>query len=328
MARQVTLPGGAVTASFKGRWHIEPCWDYAYLQVSTDGTNFTNVHTSASDDPILNVNGQNFGEGISGISGTPLACDDDLSPTPTWVEVTADLSAWAGQTVWIGFRYWTDGAVVGDGIGIDNLTITGQPVDGGETDPGWTYHGFLRTTGTITSLFANYYIAEYRAYVGYDKALELGPYNFTDPNGNYVEHFPYQNGMLVWYYDTSQSDNNVGDHPGEGLILPIDAHPAIGHWSDGSVARPRIQGYDSTFGGGATDAIALHSTVFGTYLRSSQAAVNVFNDNNSYWVASDPADAASHYQAAWNSVNNPHTGTRIKVVNISGNGMFMTIQVN
>ena len=33
--------------------------------------------------PTDNTNGQNFGEGITGISGTPLACDDDLTPTPS-----------------------------------------------------------------------------------------------------------------------------------------------------------------------------------------------------------------------------------------------------
>ena len=42
-----------------------------------------------------------------------------------------------------------------------------------------------------------------------------------------MEHYPYQNGMLVTYWDSSQGDNNVGDHPGEGLILPVDAHPQL-----------------------------------------------------------------------------------------------------
>jgi immune inhibitor A len=206
--------------------------------------------------------------------------------------------------------------------------ITGQPTDGGETDLGWTYEGFARTDGTITKSFLNLYLAEYRAYTGYDQALEVGPYNFTDPNGNFVEHFPYQDGLLVWYYDGSQNDNNVSEHPGEGLILPIDANPTIGHWSDSSVARPRIQSYDATFGVAKTDAITLHSTVFGTYTQASQPAVRVFDDANSYYVASDPADGSSTYKAGWNSVNHPHSGTKIRVVNVSGNGGFMQIQVN
>jgi immune inhibitor A len=336
MTREVTLPSGTVSASFQGRWHIEPCWDYAYLQVSTDGTNFTNIHTSASAGPAFNVNAQDFGEGITGISGTPLACNDNLSPTPTWTTVTADLSAYAGQHVWIRFRYWTDGATVGDGLSVDNLQITGQPLDGAETDPGWTYDGFVRTTGTIVSSFPNYYLAEYRNYTSYDIALKLGPYNFIDPAGttqyaDWVEHFPYQDGLLIWYFDLSQADNNVGDHPGEGLILPIDAHPGILHWSDGSVARPRIQSYDSTFGLEPTDPISLHNIDNGTTLtRSSLPAARVFNDNNSYWVSGDPGDAPNNgrYQAEWSSVNNPHTNTSIKVAGVSAQGGFMQIIVN
>jgi immune inhibitor A len=334
--RQVTLPAGAVTATFQGRWHIEPCWDYAYLQISTNGTTFTNVHTSASDDPGLNANGQNFGEGISGVSGHAKACDDNLDLTPTWESVTADLSAWAGQNVWLRFRYWTDGAAVGDGIGIDNLAITGLDVDGAETDPGWTYDGFLRTTGTVTTVANHYYLAEYRKYQGYDKALELGPYNFVDPAGtagtpNLVEHFPYQDGLLIWYWDTSQADNNVGDHPGEGLLLPIDAHPGILTWSDGSVARPRLQSYDSTFGLQATDPLSLHNVSDGlTLTRSSLPAAKMFNDDLSYWVNGHPGDAADdgRYQSEWSSVNNPHTGTTVRVTSVSAQGNFMQIVVN
>ena len=330
MTKTFTLGAGTITASFSARYSIEPCWDYAYLQVSTDGgATFANVATSAST--ADNTNNQNFGNGITGISGTPLACDDDLSPVPTDVNVTADLSAYANSTIQLRFRYWTDGAAVGDGFGWDNLSITSvtnPATDDAEADYGWTYDGFIRTNGTVTSSFANYYIAEYRTYRGYDQALKLGPYQFTNPNGNWVEHFPYQDGLLIWYYDTSQADNNVGDHPGEGLILPIDARPGIQNWSDGTVARPRLQAYDATFGPDMTQAITLHSTVNGTLSVPSMAAQRMFDDNLSYYRATDPGDSLGHYQAAWNSVKNPHTGTTIKVASISALGGFMQIIVN
>jgi immune inhibitor A len=337
MYRSFTLPAGTVSATFDARYHIEPCWDYAYMVVSTDaGAHWTNVHTSASDHPDADVNGNNEGEGISGISGTTLACDDDLTPTPDPVEnITADLSPWAGQTVLIGFRYETDGATVGDGFGVDNLDITGQPVDDAESDFGWTFDGFVRTDGTVTSLAFNAYVAEYRQYRKYDEALLRGPYNFVDPLAteglpNWVEHFPYQDGLLISYWDTSFADNNVGDHPGGGLILPIDAHPGILHWSDGSVARPRIQSYDSTFGLWRTDAISLHNLSEDlTLTRSSLPAVRVFNDLNDYWVSGDPGDAADdgRYQAEWASVNTPNTGTQIKILNVSAQGNFMQVEV-
>ncbi len=327
MTRPITLGAGPITLSFMGRWHIENCWDYAYIQVSTDGgTTFTSLANSAES--AEDTNGQNFGHGITGTSGSVLACDHFA--TPVWVPVTADLSAYANSTIQLRFRYWTDGAVVGEGFGVDDLAITGLGTDGAETDPGWIYRGFSRTTGTTTTLFNNYYLAEYRQYRGYDKALELGPYNFTDPTGNWVEHFPYQDGLLIWYWDTSQDDNNVGDHPGEGLILPIDAHPDMLHWSDGSVGRPRIQSYDSTFGLWPTDAITLHNDLDGLTLTApSLPAAPVFDDMNSYYVSSDPGDAPGNgrFQSEWASVNNPHTGTTIKVIGTSAQGQFMQINV-
>jgi immune inhibitor A len=329
MSKSFTLGAGPISLSFQGRWHIEACWDYAYLEVSTNGgSTWTAVHTSASD--AGNENGQNDGEGITGTSGTPKVCDQ--FGTPAWVPVTADLSAYANSTIQLRFRYETDGAVAGQGFGFDDLAITGQATDGAETDTGWTFNGFSRTTGTTTVAYANYYIAEYRSYGGYDKALQLGPYNFDDPNGNWVTHFPYQDGLLIWYYDTSQNDNNVGDHPGEGLILPIDAHPDIKHYTSGAtpgaVVRVRLQSYDSTFGLDRTDAFTLTGTAIGTLNFPSKAPARVFNDNLSYYTASDPGDALGHYQAGWIGVNNPHTGTVIKVASVSSQGTFMQVLLN
>ncbi len=119
MTRSVALPAGTVSLSAKIKYDIEMDWDYGYLTV-----NGTPVRTNLST--ATNPNGQNFGNGITGSSGG------------AWVDLTADLSAFAGQTVTLGFRYWTDGAVAGGGFFLDDLAVTGQPVDGAETDPGWT----------------------------------------------------------------------------------------------------------------------------------------------------------------------------------------------
>ena len=117
--------------------------------------------------------------------------------------------------------------------------------------------------------------------------------------------------------------------------VSIDSHPAILHWNDGfngvgSVARPRIQSYDATFTQQATDAISLHAGPGGSTLtRSSQAGVSTFNDNNSYFVNGDPGDAPANgrYQAEWNSVITPHTGTTISIQTIDGSGK-MHVKVN
>lgn len=316
MTKSVTLPAaGDLELNAQVRYDIETDWDYAYLTVNGDEV-LTNRSTNT------NPNGQNFGNGITGNTGG------------NWVALTADLTAYAGQTVTIGFRYWTDGAVVEPGFQVDALEIPGQPFDGAESAAGWTFDGFRTTTGSEEQAFFNAYVAEFRQYRGYDKALKLGPYNFIDPAnedglGNYVEHFPYQDGLLISYWDSSFADNNVGDHPGGGLLLPIDAHPSISTWSDGSVARPRIQSYDSTFGLSRTDAISLHSGDL-TLNVSSKPAVRVFNDSRSYWVNGHPGDApgGGRYQSEWASVNVPNTGTTIRVVSISARGTFMQVSVN
>ena len=322
MTKPITLGAGPINLSFQGRWHIETCWDYAYLQVSTNGgTSWTNIQTSASTND--NENGSNDGFGITGVSGQPKVCDS-LAGTPAWVNVTADLSAYANSTVQLRFNYETDTAVSGEGFGMDELAITGLATDGAETDTGWTFVGFSRTTGTTVTPYFNAYVLENRQYIGYDKALRVGPYNFGFPAApNLVEHFPYQDGLLISYWDSFYTDNNVGDHPGEGLLLPVDSHPQIETWSDGTQMRPRIQSFDSTFTTTKTDAITLHSPVTGVATTiASKPAVSVFDDSRAYWTPGHPSDAPvnGRYQAEWNSVNVPNHGVVVRIKSISSTG--------
>ena len=312
MTRSVTLPAGA-TLSAKVKYDIELDWDYAYLTV-----NGVPVATDRSTN--TNPNGQNFGEGITGDSAG------------AWVDLVADLSAFGGQTVTIGFRYWTDVAVANPGLFVDDIAISGQVLDDAETDPGWTYSGFIRTSSTVTLSFFNAYFAEFRTYRGYDDGLRTGPYNFgflDNPNlQKWVEHFPYQDGLLVWYYDTSFEDNNVGDSclAGRcgGLFLPVDAHPDLLLRPDnGQVWRPRIQSYDSTFGLETTDMICLHANSI-EQCYGGLPANSRFDDGQSYWVAPNPAIG----HLGWSSVPVPATGTTIRVVSVSAQGNFMQVHVN
>lgn len=292
MAKEFNLAGGeAVSAQVN--YDIEAGWDYAYLVYSTDGgATWTGVETNVSDpdDP----NGQNFGFGISGNSGG-------------WVELTATLpGAAAGADTLVGFRYWTDVAVVNPGFMADEITIAGEGPFGAEVDDGFTLDGFRVTTGTETAFYAHYYIAANRRYIGYDKGLETGAYNFgflDNPDlQNWVERFPYQDGLLINYWDTSQSDNSTSAHPGEGLLLPIDAHPKALIRADGGVWRSRIQSYDSTFGLAHTDAIELHWLSESSF-HQSRKGKKKFKDARQYWNPETPTAG----------VINPHTGTIIKI---------------
>ncbi len=303
MYKSFNLTGGS-SLTAKVKYNIELDWDYAYLVYSQDGgATWTPIETNLST--TTDPNGQNFGYGITGVSGG-------------WVDLTANLPE---GNVLLGFRYWTDANTGGFGFMVDNIQVTGDDLDGAETDAGWTFDGFRMTNGIEAAFYNHYYVAEFRQYYGYDTTLRDGPYNwgFQDQQvfGAYhVEHFPYQDGLLISYWDTSQRNNQVRRHPGQGLLLPIDAHPTSMTLPGGGAWRNRIQTFDSTFTLEPTDALSLHWLSV-PYDFPSQPAVPVFDDSNSYY---DPANPMG-------SVINPNTGTQIRIQSISAQGNFMQVEV-
>ena len=246
MTREVTLGGGTATLTFQARWDIEDCGpdacDYAYVEASTDG---------GATGPRFPAPSRNPAEG-NGIDGTQA----------TYVPATFDLSAYAGKTISLRFRYSTDPAAAGndadgpDGIFVDDIAVTvgGATVftDGAETGAnGWTLDGLerggrgdhARSTTTTTSPGT-------APTSSYDKYLKSGPYYFGYPNTlpDKVDHYAYQQGLLISYWDTSYADNDTFAHPGSGRNLYVDAHPAPMLRSDGVPWRARIQVYDAPFG--------------------------------------------------------------------------------
>ena len=327
--RSVAVPAGGGALSAKVWYDIEQDWDYAYLEVSTDnGSTWTRVPTNLST--TTDPNGQNKGQGITGTSGAGQLADwYNNRPAPAWVDLTADLSQYAGKTVQLRFEYWTDVASHGQGFEVDKLAISPNIADGFESDTGWTFAGgFHLTTGSDTTYYNNYYVVENRQYTGYDTGLQTSPYNFWDPTGTitdssqltWVEHYPFESGVLVSYWDTSQGDNNTGQHPGSGLILPIDVHQNVILKDDGKPARNRIQAYDAPLSTGPTDSFTLHDWATGnkTYTVPSQPAITTFDDqNNSYWNPAIPDEG----------VNVPKTGTVIQLKSIDSAG-FANVSIS
>ena len=294
MYKEVSV-GPGQTLSAKVNYDIELNWDYAYLVMSTDGgSTWATIPT-------------NFGDGITGGSGG-------------WVDLTADLPE--GDYL-LGFNYWTDGNTGGFGFKMDDLVIADLPEDGAEVDAGWTFDGFKVTTGIDSAYFFNAYVAEFRQYRGFDKGL-ANAYNFgfigVPGLGNFVEHFPYQDGLLISYWDTSFANNNVGANCAAGrcggLLLPVDAHPEVMYDAFDNVWRGRTQAYDATFGLEATDAITLHKFGEPSY-HPSLPAVPIFDDNISYYRVENPMG----------SVITPVTGTQIRIQSVSARGSFMQVQV-
>jgi immune inhibitor A len=280
----------------KVNYGIEVDYDYANVIVSTDGgATWQTVPTNLSNSTVEP-------NGIDGFSGG-------------WVDLTANLPA---GNVMLGFRYSSDGGVNYDGFMVDDIQISGYPLDGAETNAGWTFKGFRVTTGTEEKLYNQYYVLENRTYLGLDYALKAGPYYFGYPAlPKFADRFAYQDGLLINYWDTSQSNNNTGLHPGKGLLLPIDAHYKTLYRVDGGRWRNRIQTYDSTFTLDKTDGIPNihHSSVLSPV--PSLPAVSVFDDRTLHYDPTNPLGSVIH----------PNTGTIIEIRSISALDGFMQVQV-
>ncbi|MEM8533243.1 MAG: hypothetical protein AAGF95_20550, partial [Chloroflexota bacterium] len=108
---EVDVPTTTATLSFDTLYNIESGWDFGFTQVSTDiddATGFVSLPlsgtTSISNTGALDLIKDNV-PGYSGVSGTEEALE--------WVDVTYDLSEYAGETVLLAFRYATDGGTAG-----------------------------------------------------------------------------------------------------------------------------------------------------------------------------------------------------------------------
>jgi immune inhibitor A len=213
---------------------------------------------------------------------------------------------------------------------------------------GWTAEGgFKISTGSETVIGDRYYIAENRAYVGYDKGLETGPYQFsfavTDPNK--VEHFAFQDGLLVWMVNETYDDNNNSAHTGTGLALPVDARPIPFTYGDGTAPSNRRQPFDATFGlqdvpAGPTfdpenpntplPCAGLHKQVITGHGKSQalaylcawptsaqRQAISTFLDSSTtaYWDSTDPQ----------NSVMTAGYGTSIEVTGQASNVLDISV---
>ncbi len=310
LSRTVDLTGkSSAELTFDGWYDIEAGYDYLYTEVSTDGgANWTPVDGTMNGQPI-----PRDGSDKPALNGT----------IEGYQKFAYSLDAYAGQKIDLRFRYQTDGGVAQKGFTADAIALTADGealfTDNAETaDDAWKATGFSRIGASFTNDYEQYYIAENRQYVSYDKTLQVGPYNFGfTARPDWVEHYAYQNGLLIWKWDTSQLDNNTSQHPGAGLILPIDSHPTALKWSDGTLMRNRVQAYDSPFSTFRTDAITLHKADVAKYVLGSKG-VPVFNDRtNTYW---DPANPTGSVQVT-------DTNTKIKITKEAKDGSTIELEV-
>ena len=149
-----------ITFTFRTFFDIEEGWDYGYVEVSTDGGQ-TWAPLDDVGDLTTNADphGQNLGNGITGSSDW-------------WADASFDLSAYAGKSIGLRFRYVTDPSVAEDGWFIDDIQIMDAAgvffTDDVEAGPdGWVAtppDGWAIDDGIFT--YPHYYLAEKARYKG------------------------------------------------------------------------------------------------------------------------------------------------------------------
>jgi bacillopeptidase F (M6 metalloprotease family) len=127
IVREVAVPAGSPTLTFDTKWETEFGFDIGVVQISTDGgetwTSLGNEDTTNELDPSVDPRISANLPGFNGSGG--------------WKTTTFDLSAYAGQTVLLSFRYLTDSSVQQPGWWIDNVTVGGTLLSDGSGLEGW-----------------------------------------------------------------------------------------------------------------------------------------------------------------------------------------------
>ncbi|MEV7523595.1 immune inhibitor A domain-containing protein [Streptomyces sp. NPDC091371] len=306
LGRTVDLTGaGSARLDARVWYDIEQDFDFLTVEASTDGGVIWAPLPGTVDGAAIPE------RGVSGSSSGRR-------------ELAIPLDRFAGRSVQLRLRVTSDSNTHGKGVTFDDIRITadgGRELlrDGAEQGAnGWTAHKWSRTEGRAgIAEHPRAYFAENRRYTGYGSLLKSGPYNFGF-GGDTVEFYPYQQGVLIWLWDTAYSDNTTKAHPGGGMLLPVDARPQPLRFADGTLLNARAQTFDAPFSLRASDRIVLHKA--GTpVVVPSRPGVAVFDDRHgSYWNAELPQLG----------VRVPDTGTRITVVKEDSGGARTTLQVS
>ncbi len=129
------------TLEFWTWYDIEDDYDYAYVEVSTDGgQNWDILQGKHATD--TNPYGNNYGHAYTGTSGE---VDE-----PNWVKEEIDLGRYVGQEVMIRFEYITDDAYNDPGLCVDDVSIPELGyIDDAETAGGWEAQGFIRSNNIL-----------------------------------------------------------------------------------------------------------------------------------------------------------------------------------
>lgn len=135
-----SLAGKQATLQFATWFDLERDYDYAFVEVSTDGMNWTTLkgqYTTAS-----NPSGTNWGNGYTGESGG--------GSVPQWVQESIDITPYAGKKIQVRFEEVTNDKVNQQGFAVDQIRIPELHIqDTLDSDNNWVSNGFIRSNNVL-----------------------------------------------------------------------------------------------------------------------------------------------------------------------------------
>lgn len=136
----------SATLNFWTWYAVEADYDYAYVEVSTDGGQTFTILTTQSC-TTDNPSGNSFGCGYNDNSGG--------GDTSEWIQESADLTPYVGQKVLVRFEYITDDATNRPGWLIDDVSVPelnySEDFEAEASD--WTAQGFVRIDNILPQEF-------------------------------------------------------------------------------------------------------------------------------------------------------------------------------
>ncbi len=137
-------PSTPITLTAALWWQIETDYDYGYVAASRDGRKWQILPGQYTT--TKNPTGNSFGPAYTGSSA------DVPGQAAGWVTETFDLSAYAGEEIWLRFEYVTDDAANDSGWFIDDVRIPALDymADFEGDSSGWLSEGWLLTNNLLT----------------------------------------------------------------------------------------------------------------------------------------------------------------------------------
>jgi immune inhibitor A len=143
----------SATLDYWAWWQIEKGYDFAYLEVSTDGgQTWTILHTPSGTDD--NTTGANLGWGYTSCSGVD--GDPAQSCPAAWVKESVDLSPYAGKKIKVRFEYITDAGLDYPSLLLDDIAVPeiSYSCDFEKDACGWQAEGFARVDNFLPQTFS------------------------------------------------------------------------------------------------------------------------------------------------------------------------------